>query len=66
MTKPKKRTPRKKASFYTLKSISTDKIKLVKEILKYQPNLLDLGMNMNEYTIEQLEFHLKKIKEKLK
>ena len=65
MKEPKKRKPRKKASFYTLKSISPDKVGLVKEILKYQPELLDLGVDLGSYPIELLEHHLKKIKEKL-
>ena len=30
--------------------------------LEYQPNLLDLGMDLNSYTIRELEYHLKKIK----
>lgn len=60
----KKRKVRQKASYYTLQSITPDRIELVKEILKHQPNLLDLGMDMNSYTIEELKYHLKKILKK--
>ena len=62
--KPKKRKVRQKASYYTLQSITPDRLELVKEILKYQPNLIELGIDMNSYTIEQLEYHLKKLKNK--
>lgn len=35
---------------------------LIKEIYKYNPDLEQLGMDMNKYTDEQLTFHLNKIK----
>lgn len=48
-------------TFPTIK-MSSKRENLINEIYKYNPLLQQLGMDMNKYTDEQLELHLKRIR----
>jgi len=43
-----------------------EKDTLVKEISELEPQHAKLGINLYKFTVEELAFHLKKIKEELK
>lgn len=50
-----------KRDLYSLNIVDKDKEPIIKEILKIRPAYIELEMNLNKYTKEQLEFHLKRI-----
>ena len=47
-----------------LKHIDPEKVKLIKAIWKKQPEYKTLEIDLCKYTMEELQFHLKKIKGK--
>ncbi len=61
-----KGTKNKDKQLLSLKDLPKDKVKLIKQIWKLEPETKNpkLGMNLGKYTIEQLQYHIDKILKK--
>jgi len=53
-----------KADIIRLNTIEPDKAGLIQEILAKDKLITDLGINLNKFSVKDLEIHLKKLNEK--
>lgn len=53
-----------KIKLTSLSIVDKDKEPIIKEILKVRPEYIELGMNLNKFSLEQLQYHLEKIRRK--
>ena len=53
-----------KADIIRLNTIEPDKSGLIAEILAKDKMITDLGINLNKFSVKDLEIHLKKLNEK--
>ena len=66
LEKPQKKKSRRgrksQKEKYNSLYIDPEKKAIIKEILKLRPNYIKINLNLNKFTLEQLEFHYNRIK----